>query len=59
LILISHLVDVALEEIVQSSPDRGDGCELPDVLPGWGNRRFDDVGRELERQTYNEPSRET
>src|SRR5215472_11595249 len=53
---LPKLGQVPLEEIVQKGPYDRNCSQLPDLLPGWCNRRLDDVGRELESETGDEPT---
>src|SRR5262245_11032755 len=52
------LGDVSLEKVIERRPDRRNRGELADVVPGWCNRRADDVGRELELEAEQQPDRE-
>src|SRR6185436_18722891 len=50
----THLGDVALEEELEERPYHCDRAESGDCLPARADRRLDDVGRELERQSHDE-----
>src|SRR5262249_46332638 len=53
---LAKLGQVALEKIVQKGSYHRNSAELPDLLPAWGNRRLDDVGRELKSETSDKPA---
>src|SRR5271169_5591927 len=55
-VAVAKLGQVPLEEIVQEGSDHRDGAELPDLLPARRYRRFDDIGRKLERQAGHQPT---
>src|SRR5262245_4137017 len=48
---LPDFLDIPFEEIVEQGADDGDSTEPGDSLPARRDRRFDDVGRELERKT--------
>ncbi len=47
---------VALKEVVEEGPDHRDDCDPADRLPARRNRRFDDIGRQLEGERGDQPS---
>src|SRR5512137_2762201 len=40
--------DLQAQEVVEPGPDHRDGGQLPDLVPGGGDRGGEDVGRQLE-----------
>ena len=54
----AHLTEVPLEKEVEKGADDRNGSYAANVFPARGNRGFDDVGSELEGQSFNEPATE-
>src|SRR5882672_3617474 len=49
------VVEVFLEEVIEEGAHHGDGAQLADVLPRRRDDAADDVGRQLELQTDQQP----
>lgn len=54
--MVAHFAEITFQEVVEKCSNYGYGGDTPNGLPVCGDRRFYDVGRELEREAPHEPA---